>query len=55
MSSEVISEADHKMARAVEAMERDFQGLLALLDLFQGVKDQLPKPALPDPNPRPSQ
>jgi len=27
MSSEVLSEADHKMARAVEAMERDFQGL----------------------------
>ena len=27
MSSEVLSDADHKMARAVEAMERDFQGL----------------------------
>ena len=25
MSSETISSADHKMARAVEAMERDFQ------------------------------
>ena len=27
MSSEVLGDADHKMARAVEAMERDFQGL----------------------------
>jgi len=27
MSSEVLSEVDHKMARAVDAMERDFQGL----------------------------
>jgi len=27
MSSEVLSDADHKMARAVDAMERDFQGL----------------------------
>ena len=27
MSGEVISDADHKMARAVDAMERDFQGL----------------------------
>jgi ribosome recycling factor len=27
MSSEILSDADHKMARAVEAMERDFQGL----------------------------
>ena len=27
MSSETISSADHKMARAVEAMERDFQGV----------------------------
>jgi len=27
MSIEVLSDADHKMARAVEAMERDFQGL----------------------------
>ena len=27
MSTEIISDADHKMARAVEAMERDFQGL----------------------------
>ena len=26
MSSEIIADADHKMARAVEAMERDFQG-----------------------------
>jgi ribosome recycling factor len=27
MSSEIIADADHKMGRAVEAMERDFQGL----------------------------
>ena len=27
MSTEIITEADHKMARAVEAMERDFQGI----------------------------
>ena len=27
MSSEVLSDADQKMARAVEAMERDFQGM----------------------------
>ena len=27
MSSEIITDADHKMARAVEAMERDFQGI----------------------------
>jgi ribosome recycling factor len=27
MSSETISSADHKMARAIEAMERDFQGV----------------------------
>jgi ribosome recycling factor len=27
MSSETLSAADHKMARAVEAMERDFQGV----------------------------
>jgi ribosome recycling factor len=27
MSSEVIADTDHKMGRAVEAMERDFQGL----------------------------
>jgi ribosome recycling factor len=27
MSTEVIADADHKMGRAVEAMERDFQGL----------------------------
>jgi ribosome recycling factor len=27
MSSEILSDADHKMTRAVEAMERDFQGL----------------------------
>jgi ribosome recycling factor len=27
MSIEVLTDADHKMARAVEAMERDFQGL----------------------------
>jgi len=27
MSSETISGADHKMGRAVEAMERDFQGI----------------------------
>ena len=27
MSSETISSAEHKMARAVEAMERDFQGI----------------------------
>jgi ribosome recycling factor len=27
MSTEIISDADHKMARAVEAMERDFQGI----------------------------
>jgi ribosome recycling factor len=26
MSSEILAEADHKMARAVDAMERDFQG-----------------------------
>ena len=27
MSSEIIADADHKMGRAVEAMERDFQGV----------------------------
>jgi ribosome recycling factor len=27
MSNEIIAEADRKMARAVEAMERDFQGI----------------------------
>ncbi len=27
MSNEILSDADHKMARAVEAMERDFQGI----------------------------
>jgi len=27
MSSETLSSADHRMARAVEAMERDFQGV----------------------------
>jgi len=27
MSSEILNDADQKMARAVEAMERDFQGL----------------------------
>jgi ribosome recycling factor len=27
MTSETLSAADHKMARAVEAMERDFQGI----------------------------
>jgi ribosome recycling factor len=27
MSSEIIADADHKMARAVEAMERDFSGI----------------------------
>ena len=27
MSNEIIADADHKMARAVEAMERDFQGI----------------------------
>ena len=27
MSTEVLSSAEHKMARAVEAMERDFQGI----------------------------
>jgi ribosome recycling factor len=27
MSSEIIADADHKMGRAVEAMERDFQGI----------------------------
>ena len=27
MSSDIIADADHKMGRAVEAMERDFQGL----------------------------
>jgi ribosome recycling factor len=27
MSAEIIAETDHKMGRAVEAMERDFQGL----------------------------
>jgi ribosome recycling factor len=27
MSSEILAEADQRMARAVEAMERDFQGL----------------------------
>ncbi len=27
MSSQIIADADHKMARAVEAMERDFQGV----------------------------
>ncbi|MEX1171745.1 MAG: ribosome recycling factor [Chloroflexota bacterium] len=27
MSSEILAEADHKMARAADAMERDFQGI----------------------------
>ena len=27
MSSEIIADADHKMGRAVDAMERDFQGV----------------------------
>ncbi len=27
MSNEVLTEADHKMARAIEAMERDLQGM----------------------------
>ena len=27
MSSEILADADHRMARAVEAMERDFQGI----------------------------
>ena len=27
MSTEIITDADHKMGRAVEAMERDFQGI----------------------------
>jgi ribosome recycling factor len=27
MSSEILAEADHRMARAVDAMERDFQGI----------------------------
>jgi ribosome recycling factor len=27
MSTEIIADADHKMGRAVEAMERDFQGI----------------------------
>ena len=27
MSSQILADADHKMARAVEAMERDFQGV----------------------------
>ena len=27
MSTEIITDADHKMARAVDAMERDFQGI----------------------------
>src|SRR5436190_19009399 len=27
MSTEIIADADHKMARAVEAMQRDFQGI----------------------------
>jgi ribosome recycling factor len=27
MSSEILADADHKMARAVEAMDRDFQGV----------------------------
>ena len=27
MSTEVLSNAEHKMARAVEAMERDFTGI----------------------------
>src|ERR1700693_2290524 len=27
MSTGILTEADHKMARAVEAMERDFQGI----------------------------
>ena len=27
MSNETITDADHKMGRAVEAMERDFQGV----------------------------
>ena len=27
MTSEIIADADHKMGRAVEAMERDFQGI----------------------------
>src|ERR671927_828753 len=29
MSAEIIASADHKMARAVEAMERDLQGIRA--------------------------
>jgi len=27
MSAEVVAAADHKMARAVEVMNRDFQGI----------------------------
>jgi ribosome recycling factor len=27
MSSEILADADHRMARAVDAMERDFQGI----------------------------
>ena len=27
MSSEILADAEHKMSRAVEAMERDFQGI----------------------------
>src|SRR6059036_57504 len=27
MSTEIINDVDHKMTRAVEAMERDFQGI----------------------------
>jgi ribosome recycling factor len=27
MTSEILADADHKMARAIEAMERDFQGV----------------------------
>ncbi len=27
MSTEIITDADHKMARAIDAMERDFQGI----------------------------
>ena len=27
MSSEILTDAEHRMTRAVEAMERDFQGI----------------------------
>ena len=36
MSSEIRADADHKRARAVDAMERDFQGVRQLLPIVAG-------------------